>query len=94
MEGREFDSNRYRVIADLSGKSVLLLDDTWTSGGHAQSAAHTLAGAGAETVALVVIGRHVRREYEPVQGSGESCGDILDALPESFDWTTCAVHAS
>lgn len=36
---------------------------------------------------------HVRRDYEPVQGSGESCGDILDALPESFDWTTCAVHA-
>lgn len=94
MEGREFDSNRYRAIADLSGKSVLLLDDTWTSGGHAQSAAHALTGAGAQKVALVVIGRHVRRDYEPVQGSGESCGDILDALPESFDWTTCAIHAS
>jgi hypothetical protein len=82
-----------RPLADLSGKSVLLLDDTWTSGGHAQSAAHALTGAGAQKVALVVIGRHVRRDYEPVQGSGESCGDILDALPESFDWTTCAVHA-
>jgi hypothetical protein len=22
-----------------------------------------------------------------------TCGDILDALPEDFDWTTCAVHA-
>lgn len=93
VEGREFDSNRYRAITDLSGESVLLLDDTWTSGGHAQSAAHALTGAGAQKVALVVIGRHVRRDYEPVQGSGESCGDILDALPESFDWTTCAVHA-
>jgi predicted amidophosphoribosyltransferase len=94
VEGREFDSSRYRAIVDLSGKSALLLDDTWTSGGHAQSAAHALTEAGAQKVALVVIGRHVRRDYEPVQGSGESCGDILDALPESFDWTTCAVHAN
>jgi len=29
-----------------------------------------------------------------VQGSGENRGDILDALPEDFDWATCAVHAS
>lgn len=93
VEGREFDSNRYRSIADFSGKSVLLLDDTWATGGHAQSAAHALKAAGAKEVALVVIGRHVRRDFEPVRGSGETCGDILDALPESFDWTTCAVHA-
>jgi phosphoribosylpyrophosphate synthetase len=93
VEGREFNSNRYRATADLSGRSVLLLDDTWAAGGHAQSAAHALTAAGAQKVALVVIGRHVRREYEPVQGSGQSCGDILDALPENFDWSTCAVHA-
>lgn len=93
VEGREFDPNRYRAITDLSGRSVLLLDDTWTAGGHAQSAAHALTAAGAQKIALVVIGRHVRRNYEPVQGSEESCGDILDALPETFDWTTCAVHA-
>jgi predicted amidophosphoribosyltransferase len=93
VEGREFDSNRYRSIADLSGRSVLLLDDTLVTGGHAQAAAHTLIGAGAQNVALVAIGRHVHRDFEPVQGSGESCGDILDALPEDFDWTTCAVHA-
>jgi predicted amidophosphoribosyltransferase len=92
VEGREFSSNRYRATADLSGRSVLLLDDTWAAGGHAQSAAHALTAAGAQKVALVVIGRHVRRDYEPVQDSGESCGDILDALPENFDWTTCAVH--
>jgi predicted amidophosphoribosyltransferase len=92
VEGRNFDASRYRSIGDLSGESVLLLDDTWAAGGHAQSAAHALTVAGAQKVALVVIGRHVRRDYEPVQGSGESCGDIFDALPESFDWATCAVH--
>jgi len=90
---REFDSNRYRATADLSGRSVLLLDDTWVTGGHAQSAAHALTSVGAQKVALVVIGRHVHRDYEPVRGSGKDCGDILDALPEDFDWATCAVHA-
>jgi len=94
VEGREFDANRFRPTAEMSGESVLLLDDTWTSGGHAQSAAHALTAAGAQQVALVVIGRHVRRDFEPVQGSGETCGEILDALPADFDWATCAVHGS
>jgi len=93
VEGRDFDSNRYRSIIDLSGKSVLLLDDTWATGGHAQAAGYSLATAGAQKVALIVIGRHIRRDYEPVQSSGETCGDILDALPAEFDWATCAVHA-
>jgi predicted amidophosphoribosyltransferase len=91
-EGREFDANRFKPTAEPPGESVLLLDDTWASGGHAQSAAYALRAAGAQQVALVVIGRHVRRDFEPVQGSGETCGDILDALPTDFDWTTCAVH--
>jgi hypothetical protein len=72
---------------------VLLLDDTWTTGGHARSASRSLLAAGAATVSLVVIGRHVNGDYEPTKGSGESCSDLLDAFPEDFDWTTCAVHA-
>ncbi len=93
VEGRDFDTNRFRAITDLSGRSVLLLDDTWATGGHAQSAANALIAAGAKKVALVVIGRHIRRDFEPVRGSGEACGDLLDALPEDFNWATCAVHA-
>jgi hypothetical protein len=38
---------------------VLLLDDTWTSGGTAQSAAVALNRAGARSVAVVVAGRHL-----------------------------------
>jgi adenine/guanine phosphoribosyltransferase-like PRPP-binding protein len=37
----------------------LLLDDTWTSGGTAQSAAVALKQAGARSVAVVVLGRHL-----------------------------------
>jgi predicted amidophosphoribosyltransferase len=92
VEGRDFDPNRFRSVSDLSGKSVLLLDDMWATGGHAQSAAYALTAAGARNVALVVIGRHIRRDFEPIQGSGKTCGDLLDALSEDFDWATCAVH--
>jgi adenine/guanine phosphoribosyltransferase-like PRPP-binding protein len=38
---------------------ILLLDDTWTSGGTAQSAAVALKRASARSVAVVVLGRHV-----------------------------------
>ncbi|HEX5928287.1 MAG TPA: hypothetical protein VFY48_02750 [Solirubrobacterales bacterium] len=93
VKGREFDAKRFTPIdSKLGDSSVLLLDDTWATGGHAQSAAHALLAAGAEKVALVVVGRHVRREFEPVRDSGKTCGELLDALPKGFDWGTCAVH--
>ena len=43
----------------VAGADVLLVDDTWVSGGSAQSAAVALKAAGARRVALVVIGRHM-----------------------------------
>jgi hypothetical protein len=48
-----------RVRGPVSGADVLLIDDTWVSGGSAQSAATALKLAGARRVALVVLGRHV-----------------------------------
>jgi len=92
VEGREFSPDRFEAVEPVSGSSILLLDDTWVTGGHARSAAHALRQAGAAKIALVVIGRHIHREYEPTKDSGTTCGDLLDALPEAFSWTTCAVH--
>jgi hypothetical protein len=43
----------------VAGTDVLLVDDTWVSGSSAQSAAAALKAAGAQRVALVVLGRHV-----------------------------------
>jgi orotate phosphoribosyltransferase len=53
------DPGRFRVPRPLTGAVILLLDDTWTSGGTAQSAAVTLKRAGARSVAVVVLGRHL-----------------------------------
>jgi hypothetical protein len=43
----------------VAGVDVLVLDDSWVSGGSAQSAAVALKLAGARRVAVLVIGRHV-----------------------------------
>lgn len=90
-EGREFAPERYGPTRSLSGEDVLLIDDTWTTGGHAQSAAHVLKSAGAGRVGLVVVGRHLRRSWEIVLG-GPTSGERFDELPKTFDWDTCAVH--
>jgi predicted amidophosphoribosyltransferase len=47
----------------VAGRRVLLLDDTWTSGARAQSAASALALAGAVVVAVVPAARLVRPAY-------------------------------
>jgi hypothetical protein len=52
------DPRRFRTER-MAGASVLLLDDTWTSGASATGAAAALRLAGARSVAVVVLGRHL-----------------------------------
>jgi phosphoribosylpyrophosphate synthetase len=48
-----------RVRDPVDGADILVVDDTWVSGGSAQSVAAALKLAGAHRVAVVVLGRHV-----------------------------------
>lgn len=80
VPARRVDPGKYNPARDLDGESVLLIDDTWTSGANAQSAAGALKTAGAGTVGVLVIGRHQRNAAR------------LRALPQSFDWSACALH--
>jgi len=66
---RMLDPGRFRAQRPLNGAAVLLLDDTWTTGGTAQSAAVALKRAGARSVAVVVAGRH--RPAVPGAGRAE-----------------------
>jgi len=90
--GRAFLPDRYEGTTSVDGQDVLLLDDTWTAGGHAQSAAWALRQAGARRVGMVVIGRHLRPDWEV--SPGRTCADIYADLPRAFDWDTCAVCAA
>jgi len=77
---------RYRALKTLSGESVLLVDDTWTTGAHAQSASSTLKAAGAARVAVLVLGRHINPEFTDHRSR------IREALQKGFSWGTCCVH--
>jgi hypothetical protein len=83
---REFNPDKYLATRPLHGESVLLVDDTWTTGASAQSAAASLLGAGARAVAAVVVGRHVNRAWARND-------EHLSTLP-GFAWERCALCAS
>ncbi|HET9081332.1 MAG TPA: hypothetical protein VFO01_12565 [Trebonia sp.] len=62
---RGVDADWLRVTGSVAGADVLVVDDTWVSGGSAQSAAAALRLAGARRVAIVVLGRHVNPAHPP-----------------------------
>jgi hypothetical protein len=87
LETRAFSHDRYEALEQLNGEAVLLIDDTWTTGASAQSAAATLKAAGAGPVAAVVIGRHVNREWHETDRR-------LKAIERPFRWDRCALCAA
>jgi hypothetical protein len=59
IHARGVNAGWVRVGDPVHGSDVLVVDDTWVSGGSAQSVAAALKLAGARRVAVVVLGRHV-----------------------------------
>lgn len=88
VQGRDLHPGRFRALACLTGATILLLDDTWTSGSSAQSAAIALKQAGARRVAVVTLGRHVN----PLDPTAGSLTAVLGA--RAFRPDLCAVHAA
>lgn len=81
---REVHPGKFEPLGRLRGDPVLLIDDTWTTGASARSAAAALESAGAGRVATVVIGRHINREWHENDRR-------LRTLQTPFDWSRCAV---
>jgi len=52
-----------RCTRSLSGRRVLLVDDTYTSGACLQSSAYAAAAAGAKSVHPIVFGRFMKRDW-------------------------------
>jgi hypothetical protein len=87
VPARTVDPGKYSPTRDLHGDAILLVDDTWTSGANAQSAAGALKTAGAGPVGILVIGRHIQEAYR-------NNAARLRALPRPFDWSVCAFHGA
>ena len=86
VEPRAFDRTKFVATRPLGGTAVLLVDDTWTTGASAQSAAAALKAAGAGPIAAIVIGRHLNREWHENDRR-------LRGISHPFDWTRCALCA-
>lgn len=84
VEAHRFNPTKFEAVAEVRGRTVLLIDDTWTTGANARSAAAALKAAGAERVAALVIGRYVNRSWRANDRQ-------LRALPRPFDWSRCAL---
>ncbi|WP_406452253.1 hypothetical protein OG782_18265 [Streptomyces sp. NBC_00876] len=83
--GRTASPARYTSVG-LWGSDILLIDDTWTTGNHAQSASAALKAAGANSVAVVVLGRHLNIAY------GDTATHVEQARLRRFSWDVCALR--
>ncbi|MBE1533438.1 hypothetical protein [Actinomadura algeriensis] len=67
-----------------AGSHVLLMDDTWVKGGHAQSAALALRAAGAQEVSVLVVARWINERFAE---NAEFLRSLPDYDPEVCPWT-------
>jgi predicted amidophosphoribosyltransferase len=83
---RAVSAGHFELEAGLAAGHVLLLDDTWTTGGHAQSAALALKKAGAGRVSLLVVARWIKRDFgDNAWFLGKLAGQDYD--PAICPWT-------
>jgi hypothetical protein len=80
---RSFRPENFAVASPVTNQHVLLIDDTWTSGGHAESAAAALKRAGAARVTLLVLARWLDL------GRGRTEEFIRTELRRDFDPDIC-----
>lgn len=83
--GRAASSRRYGSAA-LRGENVLLIDETGATGNHAQSTAAALKAAGAGSVAIVLLGRHLNIGY------GNTAEHVAQARLRRFSWEVCPLR--
>ncbi len=85
---RRIDPNLFASDASVEGRRVLLLDDTFTSGGTMASAAYALKQSGARVVVGLAFGRQLAADW----GNSQS---LIATLPSrTLDLSDCAVHDS
>jgi hypothetical protein len=84
---REVSPDHFRCDAPLpQGAHVLLIDDTWTGGGHAQSAALSLRRAGAARISVLIVARWIKKDFRDNAGFLRELAD-RDYDPAICPWT-------
>jgi hypothetical protein len=87
---RDLDPGHFRLAAPLpAGSHVLLVDDTWARGGHAQSAVLALRAAGAARVSVLVAARWINEDFRGNAAFVRGLAD-RDYDPAICPWTGAA----
>jgi hypothetical protein len=89
---REARADRYRLTRRITGEPVMLIDDQWTSGGHAQSAAAALKLAGSGPIAVVALGRHFDRNWDRDDYRASAENYYRAARTQGWSWTVCCLR--
>jgi predicted amidophosphoribosyltransferase len=89
---REAADDRFLVSEKLRARAVLLVDDQWTSGGHAQSAASAVKAAGSGPVAILALGRHFDRALKRADYSEAAELYYRAARAQGWSWTNCCLR--
>jgi predicted amidophosphoribosyltransferase len=84
VAAHEFSARKFEAQMEIADRSILLIDDTWTTGANAQSAGAALKAAGAGAVAVVVMGRYLNWGWHDNDRR-------LRGLRPPFDWHRCAL---
>jgi hypothetical protein len=81
---RDLDPGHFSTGTRLPGGShVLLVEDTWAGGGHAQSAAAALRKAGALRVSVLVVARWIKDDF------GDNAKFISELSSHDYDPGIC-----
>ena len=81
---REVNQDHFSAAAQLPpGSHVLLVDDTWTSGGHAQSAVLALRIGGAARVSVLVVARWIKEDF------GDNATFLRNLANQDYDPQIC-----
>lgn len=86
---REFAADRFRVRTSgtsVRARTVLIIDDTWTTGSHAQSAAAAIKTAGARGVGVLAIGRWVNPDWK------NTSAWLHQHRGAGWDWNRCCLE--
>jgi predicted amidophosphoribosyltransferase len=80
-------ADRFRAAdGDAAGRRVLVVDDTWTTGAHAQSASAALKAAGAAAAGVVALGRWLSPEF----GANQSW--LAGQRRAGWNWERCCLE--
>jgi hypothetical protein len=83
QRGREFAPEQWHVPSEINRDHVLVIDDSWVTGAHAQSVAGALKSAGAKQVSMLAVARVLRADWEANK-------DLVARLKGgTFNWKRC-----